>query len=482
MIGRLPVSHLLRGFVLLAALATSAGAATPPVTVTVREPAGIERRHWPLTFTVPWARGALKKGEKVSVHDDTGAPLPVQSRALSTWPDGSTRWLLVDTQVELRPNQQRRLRVERGPHGHPGTPLKVTKGAEGIDVDTGALRFSVPRTRFALLDALQPAGEKGPLNGAVGSVLVAGERRGEAQRPTDVRVLEEGSLRTRIALTGTYGNGFDYEIRLDAYAGQPFVRVLHTFINRNPKEFISVPRIAVELPLGELKPSTYRAGIVDGRPRTDAIPDGGLQLVQRDNATAEIGGAAEPLQLAGWIELGSRARQRRRGGALVLAGVSAELRRAPRRPLVQPVGAAGRSRQRRRRRREDARVRDLDRAPDRLPAGVGAALTAPLVGVVDPHAVAASGALADALAPREPGARFIRKAADGARRYLKRNARSSGTTAAACTAPSPGSSACAPARSACGTGAIGTFAAIRTRPKEPTVGATSSTTRPRCSR
>jgi hypothetical protein len=49
------------------------------VTVTVREPAGIERRHWPLTFTVPWARGALKKDEKVSVHDDTGASLPVRA-------------------------------------------------------------------------------------------------------------------------------------------------------------------------------------------------------------------------------------------------------------------------------------------------------------------------------------------------------------------------------------------------------------------
>ena len=422
MIGRLPVSHLLRGVVLLAAFATSAGAAAPPVTVTVREPAGIERRHWPLTFTVPWARGALKKGETVSVHDDTGAPLPVQSRALSTWPDGSTRWLLVDTQVELRPNQQRRLRVEHGAHGHPGTPLKVTKGAEGIDVDTGALRFRVPRTRFALLDALQPAGDKRPLNGAVGSVLVAGERRGEAQRPTDVRVLEEGSLRTRIALTGTYGNGFDYEIRLDAYAGQPFVRVLHTFINRHPTAFISVPRIAIELPLGALEPSTYRAGVVDGRPRTDVIPDGGLQLVQRDNATAEIGGAAETLQLAGWIELDNA-----RANVGVAArwfwqeypqsfdvrrdGLSYNLWAPQADPANAGVGAA-----------KTHEFAIWIAPPRRLPVDVGAALTMPLVGVVDPQAVAASGALADALAPREPGMRFIRKAADGAQRYLKRNA------------------------------------------------------------
>ncbi len=421
MIGRLLVSHLWRGVLVLAALAAPAAAASPPVTVTVREPAGIPRQHWPLTFSVPYARGALRKDETVSVRDDTGAALPVQSRALSTWPDGSTRWLLVDTQVGLRANQVRRLRVEHGPRGHTGAVLKVTTGAEAIDVDTGALRFSIPRSHFALLEGLRPAGEKRPLSGAVGSVLVAGERRGDAQRPTDVRVLEEGPLRTRIALTGTYGNGFDYEIRLDAYAGQPFVRVLHTFINRYPKPFISVPRIAIDLPLGEIKPGSYRAGVVDGRPRGDAIPADGVHLVQRDNTTAEIGGGAEPLQLAGWVEL---------PGARVSVGVAArwfwqeypqsfDVRRdglsynlwAPQAdPANAGVGAA-----------KTHEFAIWVAGPRRLPAGVGAALTEPLIGVVDPQVIAASGALPDAVAPREPGARFARNAADGAQRYLKRN-------------------------------------------------------------
>jgi hypothetical protein len=163
-----------------------------------------------------------------------------------------------------------------------------------------------------------------------------------------------------------------------------------------------VPRIAVELPLGELKPSTYRASIADGRPRTDTIPDGGLQLVQRDNATAEIGGAAR----AAAARRMDRARRARADVGVAARWFwqeyPAELRRAPRRRLVQPVGAAGRSRQRRRRRREDARVRDLDRAPGPAAGRRRAALTAPLLGVVDPQAVAASGALADALARASP--------------------------------------------------------------------------------
>ncbi|HSP96051.1 MAG TPA: beta-L-arabinofuranosidase domain-containing protein [Candidatus Dormibacteraeota bacterium] len=420
MTGRLRFFPLLHGVVLIVGLVAPAAAA-PPVTVTVREPNGIERQHWPLTFSVPWPRGALRKGEAVAVHEDGGAALPVQSRVLSAWPDGSTRWLLVDTQVDLRPSQERHLRVEHGTPGHARATLTVTSGAERIDVDTGALRFSVPRTHFGLLEGLHPAGEKRPFSGAVESVLVAGERRGEAQKPTDVRILEQGPLRTRIALAGTYGNGFDYEIRLDAYAGQPFVRILHTFINRHPTPVISVPRIAIEVPLGELKPGTWRAGVVHARMRSDAIPDDGVHLVQRDNSTAEIGGDGEPLQLAGWVEL---------GGSRANLGIAArwfwqeypqsfDVHRdhvdynlwAPEAdPANIGVGAA--------KTHEFA----LWIAGSRhLPPGVGAALTEPLVGVVDPQAIAASGALPDAVAAREPGARFIRKAADGAQRYLKRN-------------------------------------------------------------
>lgn len=422
MTGRLCSAILLRGLLVALALAGPARGAMAPVAVTVREPDGLARQHWPLTFSVPLARGALRGGEPVVARDEGGAALPVQARALSAWPDGSVRWLQVDTQVDLRPNQERRLRVEPGTPGRPHAPLTVSNGAERVDVDTGVLRFRVPRDHFALLEGLHPAGEKRPLGGAVGSLLVAGERRGDAQRPTDVRVLEQGPLRTRIALTGTYGNGFDYAIRLDAFAGQPFVRVLHTFINRHPTPFISVPRIAVEMPLGELKPGTYRAGFAGGRTRAAAIPDEGVGLVQRDNVTAEIRGESEATQLAGWVEL---------SGPRVNAGIAARwfwqeypqsfaLRRdgltynlwAPEAdPASAGVGAA-----------KTHEFALWVAAPGRVPPGFGAALTAPLVGVVDPTAIAASGALPDAIAAREPAARFARKAAEAAQRYLRRNA------------------------------------------------------------
>jgi hypothetical protein len=197
--------------------------------------------------------------------------------------------------------------------------------------------------------------------------------------------------------------------------------VLHTVINRHPTPFISVPRIAVEIPTGELRPGTWRAGVVAAAARSDAIPDAGVHLVQRDNVTAEIGGAAEALQLAGWAEAGGP-----RGSVGIAARwfwqeypQSFEIRRdrliynlwAPEAdPANAGVGAA-----------KTHEFALWLGSPRRLPTGVGAALGSPLIGVVDPQAVAASGALPDAVAAGEPAARFIRKAADAAARYLKRN-------------------------------------------------------------
>lgn len=411
------------GLLLLAlALAAPARAAMSPVTVTVREPDGIARTHWPLTVSVPQARGALRPGEPVVVRDEAGGALPVQARPLSRWEDGSVRWLLVDTQVDLRPRQERRLRIEHGSPGHPHGALTVRSRPEQVEVDTGALRFRVPRAHFAILEGLHAAGEKRPLGGSVGSLLVAGERTGEAQKPADVRVLEQGPLRTRLALSGTYGNGFDYEIRLDAYAGQPFVRVLHTFVNRSPTPFVSVPRIAVTLPLGALGAGSYRAGVVGERPRGDAIPDGGVVLLQRDNETAEIAGAREEAQLAGWVEVGGS-----RGTAGLAArwfwqeypqsiavrrdGLTYNLWAPEADPATAGVGTA-----------KTHEFALWLAGPGRLPAGIGAALREPLVGVVEAQAIAASGALPDAIAAREPGTRFARKAVEAAQRYLKRNA------------------------------------------------------------
>lgn len=401
--------------------AGAAAAAPAPVPLTVREPDGIERRAWPLTVGVPFAAGTLRDGEALVVRDEQGAALPTQTRMLARWPDGSVRWLLVDTQLNLRPGQERRLRVEPGSPPPAAAALQVTESTAGIAIDTGVLRFTVPRARFAILDGLQTTGADATPLGPLTALLVAGERRGNAQPPTSLRVLERGPLRTRIELRGTYGNGFDYVVRLDAYAGQPFVRILHTFINTGSRAFVSVPQISLELPLGGFRPGRYRFGLEKAKPRHGPLPDEGLSLVQRDNESARIEGANEDVRLAGWLELGAtraalgfaaRAfwQEYPQGFAVTRTTARYDLWSPAAGPAQAGIGAA-----------KTHEVALWLAAPERLPPGVGAALRRPLVAVVDPNALAATGALPLAVGGSEAATRFARKAADAARRYLKRN-------------------------------------------------------------
>ncbi len=405
----------------LCLLAGGANGAVTPIGITVREPDGVERRRWPLTVSVPFARGALVASAPLAVRDEAGTALPIQTRPLATWPDGSVRWMLIDTQVDLRPNQERRLRVEAGATEATATPLRVAAGEAQIAIDSGALRFAIPRDRFAIADGLRLAGVEAPVTGPITALLVAGERRGLAQTPTEMRVLESGPLRARVELRGTYGNGFDYVVRVDAYAGQPWLRVLHTFVNRNPAAFTSVPRIAIEVPLGTLKPARYRLGVVGARMRSGDLGDAPLIVVQRDNVTAEVAGERDAAQLTGWIELANSRASVGAAGRWFWQQYPQSFTAGRDRltynlwaPEADAAGAGVGA----------AKTHEVvlwASGPQGLAPGTGTALTRPLVGVVDPLSVVRSGALPDAVASGAATARFVRKAADAAQRYLTRN-------------------------------------------------------------
>lgn len=413
----------------LAALALLLAAAAPPtraaafapVGLSVREVDGVERHRWPLTVSVPFRRGEVHPGTAVKVVDEHGIASPVQVHTLATWPDGSLRWLLLDTQLDLKPHRERRLRVAAGKAPPPPTAARVSETDDAMVVDTGAIRFTVPKKHFAVLEALQPRGGA-PVTGAMSAVVVAGERTSQAQPPARSTVTADGPLRVRVELQGTYGNGFDYIIRLEAYAGQPFVRVWHTLIDRAPTPYVRIPRFAVELPLAEPLPSHYRYGVVGGRPVNGPLPAEGVRLYQADNESYAVDDVVSAGKLAGWLELEG-------GGATIgLAGrwmweqypQSAAARGdrlvynlwAPEaEPARAGVGAA-----------KTHEFVVWAAAPKALPAGAGPGMARPLLGVVDPTWMAHSGALPQAVAPRAPSDRFVRKALEAARRYAQRNA------------------------------------------------------------
>lgn len=416
----MPCRAALLALVIVVVLLPARLLAFAPITVTVEERGGVARRRWPLTVSLPFSRGALRPDTAVKIVDSHGVATPVQARPLVTWPDGSVRWLLLDTEVTLKAHQAHHLRVQAG--RAPSVPVKVhaSESDDGIAIDTGVIRFTVPKKRFAIIDAVYLGGAKRPVTAGLSAVLMAGERRGEAQPPARIALTERGPLRVRVELQGSYGNGFDYLVRLEAYAGQPFVRVWHTFINRFPTPYVSLPRVGLELPFNEPYPARYRFGMTDAKPRSGSLRDG-LELFQVDNETHQVDRAPSAGTLAGWIELDGP------GGVIGLASrwfwqeypqsIAARPDRlvydlwAPQGdPAKAGVGAA-----------KTHEFVVWIAPPHSLPAGIAAVAATPLLGVVDPARIAASGALPLALSPRGASAAFVQKAVEAAYRYAERN-------------------------------------------------------------
>ena len=83
--------------------------------LTVAEPAVINRTGWPVTSGVPLPRGALHDERAAALFGEDGREIPLQAAALSHWPDGSIRWLLLDFACDLTAAQKKSFLLRYGP-------------------------------------------------------------------------------------------------------------------------------------------------------------------------------------------------------------------------------------------------------------------------------------------------------------------------------------------------------------------------------
>lgn len=284
----------------LLALATPAWALD--VDLTVRESAGVLRTDEPVTTGVPIAKGAVNDLAKLRLINAAGQLLPAQFRKLASWPDGSVRVLLVDTQVTVPANGFVKLRLTDGgvpvaqqpapqpppkeeepkvnidiggigikvgrggkteidlggKHEEPapqpvpppaivGPKIKVTQQASLITVDTGPLQFAVDRWRFSLFQSLKVNGTEllaGPtsIRLIVKDDLVIATADKQAR---DVVVEEAGDLRTVIVARGRFGDVHSglltYTCRITAYAGKPYVKVAFWLQNDGRYGYVGAP-------------------------------------------------------------------------------------------------------------------------------------------------------------------------------------------------------------------------------------------------
>ena len=254
---------------------TEARAEAMRVPLTVREWSGIARAHEPVTAGVPFAPGALRDVSALAALNEKGERIPAQFTVTAKWPDGSVRWLLCDFQASVGANgaaeyaltegptdrslrSERRLRpvaeaVSREPAPLAGeTPLRLEEDEGKYTVTTGPLRFTVLKQGFDLLHEVwvdrdgdgtfsddELMASSGP---DLGLALLGpgGEGRytsghGEV---TETTVEYRGPVRIGLRVRGTLkdarGSGeLRYTARIEAFAGQSYVRTTVTLENPN---------------------------------------------------------------------------------------------------------------------------------------------------------------------------------------------------------------------------------------------------------
>ncbi|MCG3179050.1 MAG: hypothetical protein BIFFINMI_01381 [Phycisphaerae bacterium] len=215
---------------LLAAL--SAMPAAADVKLTVAETAGVDRTAEPVTTGVPLAKGIVKDLAGLAITRG-GKAVPAQFRAISNWPDGSIRWVLVDFQADVKADAKADfvLTTDGAANPAPAKPVEVADAADRISVDSGAVQFAVDKKGFNLLGALSVNGQAAVAAGdgvrllpGSGAAIALG-----AKAPDKVEVAEAGPMRAVIHVTGKFGDAnkgmIEYIAYITAWSGEPMVKV-----------------------------------------------------------------------------------------------------------------------------------------------------------------------------------------------------------------------------------------------------------------
>lgn len=202
----------------------------------IEEPTTVARHAQPVTHGCPFPQGALTDPERVRLRTDGGDELPLATTILARWPDDSVKWLLLDTQVSVRPKQALSLRIDYGedrPRQNWPTALRVTTTATGLRVDTGAVTVDLNGSGPVLIeqagDLLATDGEpQMHLRDAAGTDYVGHVEHLEVEEQNRLRLVVRaaGDFRSSAGL-----RAMGWTARCYFYADQPWFKIYHTFVH-----------------------------------------------------------------------------------------------------------------------------------------------------------------------------------------------------------------------------------------------------------
>lgn len=198
-----------------------------------------DRKREPVSVSIPFAKGTFPTSKKLVIRDGD-KPLPIQTRRLAQWDDGSIKWLLVHFQPDLPGNKDKTFSfdvVESAPESTPPHQIAISETDAGYEVNTGVLRFFVPRNGFLPISNVLLNDEslwtETPFHGF--EMALDNEIVSSLNSKVDLVLEEIGELKVVILVRGRHraedNELFDLNGRITAYAGKPYIEIEHQFIH-----------------------------------------------------------------------------------------------------------------------------------------------------------------------------------------------------------------------------------------------------------
>ncbi|MBT3267896.1 fibronectin type III domain-containing protein [Candidatus Poribacteria bacterium] len=257
----------------------------------------------PVTHGVPFPEGVLGASDHLRLCDPAGAEVTLQASTLGRWLDGSAKWALLDFHADTAAGQSAPYTLEYGAdvrRGADESPLTVDESDDTLTIDAGPLTVVVDRSHFAPFSEIRVAGRAL----ITGSRLVVTDVDGAVFTSTRVAVTtveveDRGPVRCAVRIEGRHADEHGVELftsicRLHVYAGQPYVRLDHTFVcDASSETFIDIASMTLEIDTPESDTDGMHvfqthddARVVDGEEREGRCDGrfrvGGLDVVVPD--------------------------------------------------------------------------------------------------------------------------------------------------------------------------------------------------------
>ncbi|MAE61763.1 MAG: hypothetical protein CMJ49_10460 [Planctomycetaceae bacterium] len=205
---------------------------------------------YPISRGVPLPPGKITDVDEVSLIDEQGDALPSEATVLQRRPDNSIEWMLVDTITSFAAEQKKKVYITFKPNPHTPVdhPIKVDDAAGTLTVTNGLTELAINKTAGSLIHHLTINGR--PLIGAEDLVdLQVVDQNGKVFRASldarrTVSIEHTNRLRTTVKIEGRHVARddtvlMDYVLRLTVTADRADVKIVHTFINRQPSEGVT---------------------------------------------------------------------------------------------------------------------------------------------------------------------------------------------------------------------------------------------------